>query len=86
MAAGQPAAAVDEFQKALKLDRGNQAALYQLSLLYRKQGNVQAAERVSRAFRASKAKAGEQETAAVQILKIVKGSQTGTSREADTSK
>jgi tetratricopeptide (TPR) repeat protein len=75
-AAGQPDAAIGEFQKALKLERENQTALYQLSLLYRKQGNSQAAERFSRAFRASKAKAGEQESAAVQILKILKEAQT----------
>jgi tetratricopeptide (TPR) repeat protein len=72
--AGQPDAAIGEFQKALKLDGENQTALYQLSLLYRKQGNTQAAERFLAAFKASKAKASEQEGAGLQILKIVKGS------------
>ena len=83
-AAGQPDAAIGEFQKALKLDRENLTALYQLSLLYRKQGNIQAAERFSLAFKAIKAKAGEQESGAVQILKIVKASQTVTGREDGT--
>jgi len=50
----------------------------------RQQGNIQAAERFSLAFKAIKAKAGEQESAAVQILKIVKASQTVTGREDGT--
>jgi tetratricopeptide (TPR) repeat protein len=86
-ASGRPDAAIAEFKSALKLDPKNPTALYQLGLLYRKQGNTQAAERLLRAFQENKAKAVEQESAAVQILKILKVSdQESGSQEDDASR
>jgi tetratricopeptide (TPR) repeat protein len=74
VAAGRPPAAIVEFEGALKLDPENSTALYQLGLIYRKQGKTEAAERLMRAFQKSKEKAAEQESVAVQILKMVKAS------------
>ncbi len=74
-AADQLDLAVKELQKALELEPENMTALYQLSIIYRKQGRTEEAQRLLRTFEGIKAKAGEEEEqerkALVQIMKTV---------------
>jgi tetratricopeptide (TPR) repeat protein len=75
-AADQIDLAVKELEKALQLDPRNSTALYQLGLIYRKQGKVAAAQRLITTFEEVKAKAKQEEEqerkALVQIMKTVK--------------
>ncbi|HEX8985526.1 MAG TPA: tetratricopeptide repeat protein [Bryobacteraceae bacterium] len=64
---------IRELERALKLDPKNLTALYQLGLAYRSQGRTEEARRLLEQFKALKAKAGEEEAAAVQIMRIVSG-------------
>jgi tetratricopeptide (TPR) repeat protein len=67
--------ATKELEKALELDPSNATALYQLGLIYRKQGKVEAAQRLLNSFEKVKAKAKQEEDqerkALVQIMKTV---------------
>jgi Tfp pilus assembly protein PilF len=75
-AAGQLDLATKELEKALELDSKNSTALYQLGMMYRKQGKVEAAQRLFSTFEEVKAKAKQEEEeerkALVQIMKTVK--------------
>jgi len=76
LAAGQVDEAAIELENAIQLDPENPTALYQLSIAYRKQGKIAAAQRVLRTFKETKAKLKEEEDQArkalVQILKTVR--------------
>ena len=61
-----------ELEQALRADPTNSAALYQLGLVHRKLGHAQLSRKYMAQFTASKAKAREEESALVQIMKIVK--------------
>ncbi len=75
-AAGQLEPAAKELEKALELDSMNSTALYQLAMIYRKQGKAEPAQRLLRTFEEVKAKAKleeeEERKALVQIMKTVK--------------
>jgi tetratricopeptide (TPR) repeat protein len=69
--AGNPDAAALEWQAALKIDPENTTALYQLGLLYRKQGKTVEAESLLQKFQRAKAKMRGEEESLVQILRVV---------------
>jgi len=71
LAAGNAAAAGREWETALKLDPRNTTALYQLSLLYRKQGRTERAKQLLEKFRQVKTEQRSEETQLVEILKVV---------------
>jgi cytochrome c-type biogenesis protein CcmH/NrfG len=71
LAAGKPEAAVIEWQTTLKIEPENITALYQLGLLYRKQGKTAAAERLLQTFQSVKAKKSRGEVSLVQMLRVV---------------
>jgi Flp pilus assembly protein TadD len=73
LAAGETNAAALEWQTALKIDPENATALYQLGLLYRKQGKREEARRLLDTFQRVKAKKHAEEESMVQILKVVPG-------------
>ncbi|HVX67967.1 MAG TPA: tetratricopeptide repeat protein [Bryobacteraceae bacterium] len=64
---------IRELEQALKLDPGNLTALYQLGLAYQAQGSAERAQPLLQKFRELKGKAREEETAPVQIMRIVRG-------------
>jgi Flp pilus assembly protein TadD len=70
-ASGGLAAAVTELEKAVARDPGNAAALYQLGLAYQRQGKLEKARLTLQEFQKAKAKAREEETELVQILKTL---------------
>ncbi len=70
LAAGKPDAAALEWQTALKIDPDNTTALYQLGLLYRKQGKTEQAERLLATFQRVKAKRRSEEESLVEILRV----------------
>ena len=70
LAAGKPGAAALEWQTALKIDPENTTALYQLALLYRKQGKTEQAERLLATFQRVKAKRRGEEESLVEILRV----------------
>jgi tetratricopeptide (TPR) repeat protein len=72
LASGRTQLGIAELERAVRTDPKNAAALYQLSLAYRKAGNTALADRHMNAFRALKASAAEEQTELVQFLKIVK--------------
>jgi Flp pilus assembly protein TadD len=69
--AGNSEAALREWEIALKLDPQNATALYQLALLYRRQGRPEDAQRLLQRFQRVKAKQQAEETRLVEILKVV---------------
>jgi tetratricopeptide (TPR) repeat protein len=71
LAAGKPDAAALDWQTALKIDPENTTALYQLGLLYRKQGKTEQAERLLATFQRVKAKKRNEEESLVEILRVV---------------
>jgi tetratricopeptide (TPR) repeat protein len=71
LAAERPDAAAREWQAALKIEPENATALYQLGLLYRKQGKTEQAERLLAAFQTVKAKQRAGEERLVDILRVV---------------
>jgi Flp pilus assembly protein TadD len=73
LAAEQADAAALEWQAALKIDPENPTALYQLGLLYRKQGRVEESHRLLDTFQRLKAKKRTEDESMVQILKVVPG-------------
>ena len=60
-----------ELEAALHLETNNTAALYQMGLLYQRQGDSAEAERMMQRFRKAKAAAREDESQLIQILKTV---------------
>jgi tetratricopeptide (TPR) repeat protein len=71
LAAGDAGAAAIAWRKSLKIDPENPTALYQLSLLYRKQGKTQEADRMVQTFRQLKAGKRDAEESLVQILRVL---------------
>ena len=71
--AGEPDRAAMEWQTALKIDPENSTALYQLGLLYRKQGKAAEAEGLLQKFQRVRAKAHSEEESLVQILRVAPG-------------
>jgi tetratricopeptide (TPR) repeat protein len=71
IAAGNLEAGIAELEKAVRVEPANTTALYQLGMAYQRQGRTADSRRVLQAFREAKAKARDEETAIVQILKIV---------------
>jgi Tfp pilus assembly protein PilF len=71
LAAGNAPAAEREWETALKLDPKNTTALYQLSLLYRKEGKTERAKHLLERFRQVKTEQRSEETQLVEILKVV---------------
>jgi Flp pilus assembly protein TadD len=71
LAAGNSEAALRQCEIALKLDPENATALYQLGLLYRKQGRTADAQRLLERFQQVKAKQRAEETHLVDILRVV---------------
>jgi Flp pilus assembly protein TadD len=69
--AGNSEAALHEWEIALKLDPRNATALYQLALLYRKQGRTEDGRRLLQRFQQVKAKQQAEETHLVDILRVV---------------
>jgi Flp pilus assembly protein TadD len=69
--AGSPATAAREWEAALKLDPKNATALYQLGLLYRREGKKEQAKRLLERFQQVKAQQGTEETRLEEILKVV---------------
>jgi len=72
LATGKLDQASTELKKALTQDPENGPALYQLSLVCRRKGQIAEAERYMSAFRKLKASQRENENQLVQILKIVR--------------
>jgi len=70
----KPDAAAVEWQTALKIDPQNSTALYQLGLLYRKQGKAAEADRLLQRFQRTKAKSRAEQESLVQILRVVPAS------------
>jgi len=73
MEAGRPGEAVTELEKSLKIDPENPTALYQLGLFYRDRGKKELSRKMLREFEDVKFKKKEEESEAVQILRIVRG-------------
>jgi Flp pilus assembly protein TadD len=71
LVAGNSEAALREWEIALKLDPQNATALYQLALLYRRQGRPEDAERLLQRFQRVKAQQRSEETQLVDILRVV---------------
>jgi tetratricopeptide (TPR) repeat protein len=71
MSAGNPNDAAVEWQTALKIDPQNGAALYQLGLLYQKQGKTQEAKQLLQRLQNVKTKMRGKEESLVQILRVV---------------
>jgi Flp pilus assembly protein TadD len=71
LAAGNSETALRELEIALKLDPENATALYQLGLLYRRQGRTEDAQRLLDKFQRVKAKQRAEETQLVDILRVV---------------
>jgi tetratricopeptide (TPR) repeat protein len=69
--AGNSASASHEWEIALRLDPQNATALYQLALLYRKQGRTEDAHRLLERFQQIKGKQQSEETHLVDILRVV---------------
>jgi tetratricopeptide (TPR) repeat protein len=59
-----------DWQAALKIDPANPTALYQLGLLYQKQGKAAESKRLLEKFRVVKAKMHSEEETIVQILRV----------------
>jgi tetratricopeptide (TPR) repeat protein len=71
LAEQHPNEAASEWQRALKIEPANPTALYQLALLYKKQGKTQQADRLLEAFQRAKAKMRSDEQSLVEILRVV---------------
>jgi tetratricopeptide (TPR) repeat protein len=71
LAEQHPNEAASEWQRALKIEPDNPTALYQLALLYRKQGKTQQADHLLEAFQRAKAKMRSDEQSLVEILRVV---------------
>jgi Flp pilus assembly protein TadD len=71
LVAGKSEAALREWEIALKLDPQNATALYQLALLYRRQGRTEDAQHLLERFQQVKAKQRAEETQLVDILRVV---------------
>ena len=69
--AGNRATAAHEWETALRLDPKNATALYQLSLLYRREGKAEQARQLLARFQQVKTQQGAEETRLVEILKVV---------------
>jgi Flp pilus assembly protein TadD len=65
--------AASEWERALRLQPENPTALYQLGLLYKKQGKTEQADRLLATFQRVKQKTRDDEQSLVQILKVVPG-------------
>jgi tetratricopeptide (TPR) repeat protein len=63
---------VAQLERAIRLDKKNTSALYQLALAYRKLGRTALSEKYMAEFVALKGKDKEDQTALVQIMKIIK--------------
>jgi tetratricopeptide (TPR) repeat protein len=70
LAAGHSELASHEWESALKFDPGNATALYQLSLLYRREGKAEQAQQLLERFQRVKAAQRAEETQLVEILKV----------------
>lgn len=71
LSAGETNAAALEWETAIQLDSKNETALYQLGLLYRKQGKAEEARRLLDRFQRAKAKRHAGEESLVEILRVV---------------
>jgi len=71
LAERHPNEAASEWERALKIEPDNPTALYQLALLYRKQGKTQQADHLLEAFQRAKGKMRTDEQNLVQILRVV---------------
>ena len=71
LAAGRADRSAAEWERALQIDPENTTALYQLALLYKKQGKTGKAERLLATFQRVKAKKHAEEESLVQILRVV---------------
>jgi cytochrome c-type biogenesis protein CcmH/NrfG len=72
LAAGRVKEGIGEFERALRSEPNNSTALYQLALAYRRLGNATLSQQRMAAFRRAKAKVAEEQTAILQVMKIVK--------------
>lgn len=72
IAAGRLQEGAAELERALRSDRKNKRALYQLALAYRKLGQTALSEKYTNEFAALKGKDEEDQTALVQIMKVIK--------------
>ncbi len=70
LATGNTAAASREWHTALKIDPDNPTALYQLSLLYRREGEAEQAQQLLQRFQKVKTKKRAEDTQLVEILKV----------------
>lgn len=70
LAAGNSQSASREWENALKLDPDNAAALYQLSLLYRREGETARAGELLKRFEQLKAEQAAEERQLVEMLKV----------------
>jgi Flp pilus assembly protein TadD len=75
LADGYAEAASREWRTALEIEPDNLTALYQLALLYRKQGKTDEARRLLDTFQRAKASQRSDEQSLVQILRVVPGAQ-----------
>jgi tetratricopeptide (TPR) repeat protein len=71
LAGGNANAAAHEWRAALKIEPENATALYQLGLLYRKQGKAEEAQRLLETFQRVKANKRSDQESLVQILRVV---------------
>jgi tetratricopeptide (TPR) repeat protein len=72
LAAGRVKEGIGELERALRSEPNNSTALYQLALAYRRLGNATLSQQRMAAFRRAKAKVAEEQTAILQVMKIVK--------------
>jgi tetratricopeptide (TPR) repeat protein len=70
LAAGNSESASREWESALKFDPDNATALYQLSLLYRREAKTEQAQQLLQRFQKVKAEKRAQDTQLVEILKV----------------
>ena len=71
-AQGNPKAAAEQLRAAYELSPTEPTVLYQLAMLYKREGKTEEAERLMSAFREAKKKAGNEENEPLLILKTVK--------------
>jgi Flp pilus assembly protein TadD len=71
LAEERPNEAASEWERALKIEPENQTALYQLGLLYGKQGKTERAKRLLETLRQVKEETRSNEQSLVQILRVL---------------
>lgn len=72
LAQGRSKEGIAELERALRYQPDNVSALYQLALAYRRLGNTTLSEQRMGAFKRAKAKSREEQTALVEVLKVIK--------------